>query len=54
VLDVLRGVDLIEDDGRRISLSDAGRLLHDRVTLALFPRRALDWLLERQEIAAAS
>jgi oxygen-independent coproporphyrinogen-3 oxidase len=51
-LAVLRHAGLIEDDGRRIALSDSGRLIHDRVTLSLFPQRALDWLMAKQETGA--
>jgi len=50
-LDILRGAALVEDDGCRIGLSEAGRLIHDRVTLSLFPKRALEWLKAKQSRA---
>jgi oxygen-independent coproporphyrinogen-3 oxidase len=39
---------LIDDDGRRISLSAEGRLVYDLVTLTLYPERARRWLDARQ------
>ena len=35
---------LVSDDGNRISLTETGKLLHDRVTLGFYPQRALDQL----------
>ncbi len=35
---------LIVDDGNRISLTEVGKLLHDRVTLSFYPPRAIEQL----------
>lgn len=47
-LKALREGGLIEDDGNCISLTEVGKLVHDRVTLSLYPNVALDILRERQ------
>ncbi len=47
-LDLLRAAELVDDDGRRIGLSQSGKLIHDRITLSFFPKRALEWLKEKQ------
>jgi oxygen-independent coproporphyrinogen III oxidase len=47
VLAALRSGGLIEEDGERIGLSATGRLVYDLVTLAFYPPRAKEWLLER-------
>ncbi|MBT8420519.1 MAG: coproporphyrinogen III oxidase family protein [Gammaproteobacteria bacterium] len=50
VLARLSDADLIEDDGKRIQLSETGKLVYDLVTLAFYPPRAQKWLNE--ELAA--
>lgn len=43
---------LVEDDGARISLSETGRLVYDRVLLCFYPERARGWLAARPAPAA--
>jgi oxygen-independent coproporphyrinogen-3 oxidase len=52
-LERLRRAGLIEDDGRRVALSDDGRLVYDLVTLAFYPEPARQWLDARQSSRAA-
>jgi oxygen-independent coproporphyrinogen-3 oxidase len=42
---------LVVDDGRRLSLTETGKLLHDLVNLAFYPEHARRWLAEREERA---
>lgn len=44
VLESLRAGGLIDDDGDVVSMTPAGRLLYDLVTLAFYPHRARQWL----------
>jgi oxygen-independent coproporphyrinogen-3 oxidase len=39
---------LISDDGEQIALSELGKLLYDRVTLAFYPQPARGWLAARE------
>jgi oxygen-independent coproporphyrinogen-3 oxidase len=52
-LERLRRAALVDDDGRRVALSDEGRLVYDLVTLAFYPDRARRWLDERQSTRRA-
>lgn len=46
-LDVLREAGLIDDDGARLTLSDTGKLVYDRILLCFYPQRAAGWLRDR-------
>ena len=39
---------LITDDGKRVALTETGKLVHDRVTLALYPDVAVDVVRKKQ------
>jgi oxygen-independent coproporphyrinogen-3 oxidase len=43
-LDRLVRAGLVEDDGRRLALSELGRLVYDRVMLQFYPKHAIEWL----------
>lgn len=47
----LRAAGLIDDDGRRIALTEAGGLVWDLVSLALYPAGVRAWLDARQPVA---
>ena len=51
-LDRLGRGGLITDDGRRLALSETGRLLYDLVNLAFYPEHARRWLVEHEDRAA--
>jgi oxygen-independent coproporphyrinogen-3 oxidase len=44
VLERLAEAGLVSDDGRRLALSELGRLVYDRVMLQFYPKHALEWL----------
>jgi oxygen-independent coproporphyrinogen-3 oxidase len=52
VLQRLSGAELIADDGESLNLTETGRLVHDRVTYNFYPPHALEWLAQRQQLAA--
>jgi oxygen-independent coproporphyrinogen-3 oxidase len=43
-LERLRGGDLIDDDGKRIALTETGKLVYDRILLCFYPEPARQWL----------
>jgi oxygen-independent coproporphyrinogen-3 oxidase len=43
---------LVVDEGGGVMLTETGRLVHDLVTLALYPEHACRWLAERESQAA--
>ena len=48
----LRGAGLIDDDGARITLTELGLLVYDRVLLGFYPARAKRWLREWPALTA--
>jgi oxygen-independent coproporphyrinogen-3 oxidase len=49
-LERLVAADLVWDDGDRIGLTETGRLVHDRVTMALYPPRAIESLRAKGDV----
>lgn len=47
LLERLRSAALIDDDSRRIVLTETGKLVYDRVLLCFYPERAQGWLHSR-------
>jgi oxygen-independent coproporphyrinogen III oxidase len=45
---------LVDDDGTALTLSQTGRLVYDRITLAFYPPEAKSWLYGRRLSAAPS
>ena len=45
---------LVDDDGTALTLSQTGRLVYDRVTLAFYPPEAKSWLHGRRLSSAPS
>ncbi len=43
-IDRLIGANLIWDDGHRIGLTDSGKLVHDRITMSLYPPKGIEAL----------
>lgn len=49
-LERLVGADLVWDDGDRIGLTETGKLVHDRVTMALYPPKAIESLRRKADL----
>ncbi len=47
-LERLRGAELVEDDGVRITLTELGKLVYDRLLMGFYSRRAHGWLDSQQ------
>ncbi len=48
-LERLREAELLQDDGHRIQLAEAGKLVYDLITFGFYPEHVRSWLGTRQE-----
>lgn len=49
----LRDNGVVDDDERRLYLTDTGRLVYDLVTVSFYPDHAFNWLKQKEQSAAA-
>lgn len=45
---------LVDDDGQVVVLTERGKLVYDRITLAFYPEKARQWLQAREPISAST